>query len=221
MQKVVAVIPAHNEQDRIGKVIERAWDFVDDIIAVDDCSSDKTAAIAKDKGAHVIKLAKNMGTGFATRTGCDYAIEKGADIIITIDADGQHSPNDMPRLLTPVIGGDVDIVFGIRPRDSRMPFGKRVANVFLSFFVEMLFGSDIKDTLTGFHAFKKESYQILRWDSSGYEVGSEIVYRTLRSRLKYKQVLVQTIYNEKKEGMRKRDGMKSILFMIKWKISRH
>jgi UDP-N-acetylglucosamine---dolichyl-phosphate N-acetylglucosaminyltransferase len=221
MQKIMAVIPARNEAKRISRVIEGVKPFSENIIVVDDCSSDNTFSVSKGIGADVIRLKDNMGVGFATRIGCDFALSKGAEVIITIDADGQHNPNDIPALLEPVLQGQADIVFGVRPRDKRMPLGKRIGNALLSLFIRILFKSDIKDALTGFHVFRSCCYRQLRWHSLDYGVASEIAYRTIKNKLKYKQVYVDTIYNCKKTGMKKRDGVKSIFLMIKWKMQRY
>lgn len=218
MGKTVAVMPALNEEKRIADVIEKTWTHVDDIVVVDDGSTDMTASIAEAHKAKVIRLVENKGVGFATRAGCDYAIELGADIIVTIDADGQHNPEDIPLVVQPVRTGDVDITFGIRPRDKRMPFCKRCANAFFSCFSSFLFGMPIEDALTGYHAFSSAAYPSLRWDSTGYGVVTEMVFRTAKNSLRRCEVPVQTIYNDKTNGMRKRDGLHSLLLMIKWKI---
>jgi glycosyltransferase involved in cell wall biosynthesis len=220
MGKIIAVIPAYNEEARVSQVINKAGHFVDEIIVVDDCSTDNTAAVSQDEGATLIKLNHNRGVGFATRIGCNCAVDKGAEIIVTLDADGQHNSADIPKLLKPLLDQEADITFGIRSRDKRMPFDKRVGNVLFSWLAKVLFRSDLKDILTGFHAFKSSCYHVLRWDSSGYGVVSEIVYRTIKNNLRYKQVEVETIYNGKKKGMSKKDGIKSILLMLKWKLKK-
>ncbi|MCF7875014.1 MAG: glycosyltransferase family 2 protein [Candidatus Omnitrophica bacterium] len=220
MGKIIAVIPAYNEEARVSQVINKAGRFVDEIIVVDDCSTDNTAAVSQDKGATLISLNHNRGVGFATRTGCNCAVDKGAEIIVTLDADGQHNSADIPKLLRPLLAQEADITFGIRSRDKRMPFDKRVGNVLFSWLAKVLFRSDLKDVLTGFHAFKSSCYHALRWNSAGYGVVSEIAYRTIKNNLRYKQVGVETIYNGKKRGMSKKDGIKSILLMFKWKIKR-
>ncbi len=219
MKKIIAVIPAYNEEARIGKVIEGVSNFVDETIVVDDCSTDNTFNVASRKGAYVIELKQNRGVGFATRIGCDYAVDRGAQIIITLDADGQHNSADIPKLLEPLLSGQAEIVFGMRPRNKQMPFGKRLGNALLSFTARILFNSGIKDILTGFHAFRSSCWHNLRWDSDDYGVVSEIACRTIKNKLRYKQISVETIYDAgKTKGMKKRDGIKSILFMFKWRF---
>jgi glycosyltransferase involved in cell wall biosynthesis len=220
MGKIIAVIPAYNEETRVSQVINRARYFVDEIIVVDDGSADNTAVVSRSKGATLIRLNHNRGVGFATRTGCNYAVDKGAEIIVTLDADGQHNSADIPKLLKPLLAQEADITFGIRSRDKEMPFDKRVGNVLFFWLAKVLFKSDLKDILTGFHAFKSSCYHVLRWDSAGYGVVSEIAYRAIKNNLRYKQVGVETIYNGKKKGMRKIDGIKSLLLMFKWKLKK-
>ncbi|MFA5069318.1 MAG: glycosyltransferase family 2 protein [Candidatus Omnitrophota bacterium] len=219
MNNIAVVMPARNEEERIGGVIEGALGFSQKVIVVDDHSGDNTTIIARGKGAHVISLSRDSGAGLATRIGCDYAVDYGADIIITMDADGQHDPGDIPRLLRPILEDNAQIVFGLRPRDNRMPIGKRAGNAFLSFLAGLLFASDIDDTQTGFHAFKSSCYDSLRWESTGYGVVTEIAYKAIRNKLRYRQVFVNTIYNKKRGGMRRRDGLKAIWMMLKWKIT--
>ncbi len=216
-KKKIAVIPAYNEQDRVGRVVAEVLGYVDGVIVVDDASDDNTAGEAEAEGAEVIRLKHNMGAGYATRVGCDRAVRE-ADLIITLDADGQHDPGDIPLLLDPVMAGVSDIVFGSRARNRNMPLVKRLGNSLMSRISRVLFKIEINDTLTGFHAFCSKCYPRLRWESDRYGVVSEFVYRVAESRLRYAEVPVQTIYTGKKAGMRKRDGLKSILYMLKWRF---
>lgn len=217
MTKVVAVIPAYNEEKTIARVVAGALDYIDEVIVVDDHSKDQTYREAKGAGAVVVRLIVNMGAGFATRVGCDIAVQRDADIIVTLDADGQHDPADIPKLVSAMKDEKLHIVFGSRPRNESMPFVKRVGNFGLSTFATMLFGIKIRDSQTGFHAFTKEAYPRLRWESSRYAVVSEFVVRTAKSHLNYKEVEVKTIYTGKTGGMRKRDAIKSVAKMAWWR----
>lgn len=220
-KKVVAVIPAYNEESTIGNVVKNVLNYVDEVIVVDDGSNDNTSLNAKNEGANVINLTSNIGVGYATRVGCDYGIKNGADIIITLDADGQHSPKDIPKLLEPLIKNEVEIVFGVRARNNNMPIKKRIGNFLLYLFAKLFFKSDIYDVLTGFHAFRSECYSRLIWESKKYDVVSEFVYKTIKENLKYRQVFVETIYNDKKkDGMKIKDGIKTIFSMLKWSFKK-
>lgn len=110
--KVSAVIPAYNEEETISEVVERTLRYVDEVIVVDDGSLDKTADKAHEAGAKVVKLGENRGILQATVRGFR---EAEGEIIVTLDADGQHSPDEIPRLLEPILRGEADLVLGQRP----------------------------------------------------------------------------------------------------------
>ena len=217
-KKTIAVIPAYNESKRITSVIKGTRRHVDEVIVVDDHSMDNTSEVAKKAGAITVRLITNMGTGMATRAGCDIAVERGADVIVTLDADGQHAPEDIPKLLKHLNKNKLDIVFGSRPRDKNMPRVKRVGNFGLSLVVGFLFGVDVKDSQTGFHAFTRKAYKKLRWNSNRYGMVSEFVANVGKNRLDYKEINVRTIYTDKLAGMRKRDAVKAVVDMVRWRL---
>lgn len=217
--KIIAVIPAYNEEATIEDVVSNTLKYVDKVIVVDDDSGDRTTEKAVKAGAEVAGLIVNMGAGFATRVGCDIASNDDADIIVTIDADGQHDPSDIPKLIEILKEENLDIVFGSRPRSEAMPLVKRIGNLGLSLIASLLFKIKIRDSQTGFHAFTEEAYEKLRWNSSRYGVVSEFVVKTAKNKLRFKEVEVKTIYGDRgKVGMRKRDAIKAILKMFWWRI---
>src|SRR3989338_3448788 len=112
--KVIAVIPAYNEETRIVQVISAAKQYVFAVLVVDDGSDDNTPERARSAGAKVIRHLENCGTGAATMTGIEAARAMGADIIVTLDADEQHNPSDIPALLDPIKNGRADIAFANR-----------------------------------------------------------------------------------------------------------
>lgn len=216
--RVIAVIPAYNEATRIAPVIKHVLQHVNAVLVVNDCSTDNTAQVAQQAGGIVINMPLNGGAGSATRAGCERAVEMGADVIVTIDADGQHDPDEIALLVTHLLKNQLDIVFGGRPRTPNMPFENRFGNHLLSVVSKVLFGVQVNDILTGFHAFTAGAFEKLRWQSNRYSFVSEIVYRVYMHQLKYAEVPVTTIYHDKKKGMRKRDGIKTLLLLLKWKL---
>lgn len=216
--QVIAVIPAYNEATRIAPVIKNVLRHVNAVLVVNDCSTDNSAQVAETAGARVINMPVNGGAGSATRAGCEQAIDMGADIIITIDADGQHDPDEIPKLVNHLLQHQLDIVFGGRPRTPNMPFENRVGNHLLSVVSGILFHVKVNDILTGFHAFTAEAFEKLKWKSNRYSFVSEIVYRVYVHHLKYAEVPVTTIYHDKKKGMRKRDGIKTLFLLLLWKL---
>ncbi|MDD4216594.1 MAG: glycosyltransferase family 2 protein [Bacteroidales bacterium] len=217
--KTTAVIPAFNEASRIKDVINKTKKFVDEIIVVNDCSTDKTSEVAKSTGVTVIDLPYNRGAGFATRTGCDKAIENNTDLIVTLDADGQHCAEDIPNLVNKIIVGKHDIIFGYRIRTKSMPFIKKVGNRLLIFISYILFGIKLKDALTGFHLFTSEAYPKIRWKSEKYEFILEYVYNVYKNKLNYTEVKIKTIYVNKTHGMEIKDGLKAIRLLFQWRFN--
>lgn len=219
--KIAVVIPTYNESGRIRSVVEKTLELYKNVIIVDDHSKDGTVDEIKKYKLKIIQLPQNMGAGFATRTGCDWAFEHtNAEIVVTIDGDGQHAPEDVFPVIEKLIKDDLDIVFGFRSRKKTMPLIKKLGNYTLSKLSYLLFGVKLTDTLTGFHAFAKDAYPKIRWSSHRYAFVSELIYQVYRNNLKYGETAVQTIYNDKVGGMMIRDGIKSILLMFYWKLKK-
>jgi glycosyltransferase involved in cell wall biosynthesis len=141
--KIKLLIPARNEAERIGEVITKARPFVDTILVIDDASEDATGEVSISAGARVIRNEKRMGYLGSIRRGFR---EADADIVVTIDADGEYSPADIPKLVEPIKQGKADVVFGIRPEIPR--FSERLLNRLVAPF------SGIPDNGSGFRALK-------------------------------------------------------------------
>jgi len=216
--KTIVIIPAFNEEKTINTVVKNAKKFVDKVIVVDDGSTDRTGDEAKNSGALVIRHIINMGLGFSLRTGCEKALKKGADIIVTIDADGQHDPKEIPKLVEELKKNKLDIVIGYRTPDKNMPFTKKLGNWLIYNSSKLFFGVDIKDTQSGFRVFTKKAYYKIKWDSARYAVASEIVMHIGKNKLKYKEVPIKTIYEDKFKGTTIIDGVKIFLHMVWWWI---
>jgi len=218
--KVFIIIPTFNEEGRIKGVLNKVLKYYQNVIVVDDFSTDNTVNDIKScKGVKLIELKENRGAGYATKIGCDWAFnEEKADIVVTIDGDGQHAPEDIYLVLDKIEEVQLDIVFGYRPRKKNMPFIKKVGNYTLSKLSNLLFKVKLTDTLTGFHAFTKKAYPKIKWESDRYEFVTELIYKVYKSELKYGEVAVQTIYNDKIGGMEIKDGLNSIILMFYWRF---
>lgn len=145
LKKISAVIPAFNEEKKIEDVINRAKHFVEEIVVIDDCSSDKTGEVASKAGAKVSANKKNMGYIDSIKKGFRNAI---GDIIVTLDGDGEHNPEEIPTLLKPILNGKADFVLGKREKIPRI--SERFLNWLTNFKVK------VKDSGTGFRAIKKD-----------------------------------------------------------------
>jgi glycosyltransferase involved in cell wall biosynthesis len=106
---VVALIPCLNEEQFIGDIVSKALNHVDRVIVIDDGSTDRTADVAQRAGADVIRHAKRLGAGAATRTGFLSALKAGADIVVTLDGDGQHNAAEIPNVIKPLLDGEADL----------------------------------------------------------------------------------------------------------------
>ena len=218
LNKVWVVIPAYNEEKHIEKVIKKAKKFAKNILVVDDGSKDKTAIIAEKSGAFVLKHLVNLGKGAALKTGCEYVIKKGAEKIVVLDADGQHDPKEIPNFVNAL--KKADIVFGYRRLNKKMPFVLRYGNWFIFFMTNLLFGLKIVDTQCGYRAFKSKVYNKIKWNAQDYSMESEIIANAGNHHLKYSQIPIETIYSDKYKGTTVIDGIKIVLNMVWWRLSR-
>ena len=158
--KGVVIIPAYNEDKTIGEIIRRVPRNICDevcIIVVDDGSTDGTAEVAQSEGAHVVRHRRNRGLAQALKTGIKVGLSKDADIFISIDADGQYLPEEIPKLTSPITEGKADLVLGSRfaGHIEEMPWIKHVGNRMFTWFMRRLTDFPFTDTQTGFRAFNK------------------------------------------------------------------
>ena len=209
---VFAVIPAHNEAGQVGRIVRKTAPFVDKVVVVDDGSADSTFEQAQQAGADVLRNIINMGKGAALRTGCDYAIMKRAARIIVLDADGQHDPADIPRLLEEL--DHVRIVYTYRTFDRKMPFVFRIGNGIINATLNLLSGTSLRDTQCGYRAFRATDYDRLRWRANDYSVESEMIMRASRSHLPSRQVPIKTVYLHEYKGTTIIDGIKIVIGII-------
>jgi len=217
--KLFVIIPAYNEEKNISRVIKEAKIYSKNIVVVDDGSKDKTYEEAVKTKVTVLHHVINLGKGAALRTGSEYAIKQGAEAILFIDSDGQHSPKDIPRLLKEL--NDVDIVFTYRNLKSvSMPLTKKFGNFVLNTLLRMLFRIRIIDTQCGYKIMTTKTYKRLGLIANDYNIESEIAAKTGKYGLRFKQVQIETIYEDKYKGTTAFDGINIALRMLWWKLSR-
>jgi glycosyltransferase involved in cell wall biosynthesis len=152
---IVAVVPAYNEASTIGPIIDKTDRFVDEVVVIDDGSSDDTAAVAKNHGATVVSHAINTGVGGAVRTGYLYAIRNEYKFVVQIDADGQHDPAYIPELLD--AAEDCDMVIGSRYLNESYKDYSLIRNIGIQFFtaaVNIFGGMEITDVTSGFRVYR-------------------------------------------------------------------
>ncbi|WP_325192793.1 glycosyltransferase family 2 protein [Methanobrevibacter ruminantium] len=196
MANVVAIIPAYNEEKALADVIGKTLDYVDEVIVVDDGSSDKTSEVAVEAGARVIKHSVNLGKGEALKSGFK-AIE-GDSIIITIDGDGQHNPNEIPDLVRPIIEDSADLVNGSRYMngpEENTPAYRRVGQKVLDIATNISAGTKVTDSQSGFRAFSSKSKNVFRFKDTGFGIESEMLVDAAEEGLKIVEVPITVRYD--------------------------
>lgn len=194
---VIAVIPAYNEGSRIAAVVKHVQSYVDDVVVVDDGSADKTAQLAASAGARVVRHIENGGAGAATMTGIEAARRMGAKIVITIDADEQHDPKDIPALLQPIHEERADIVFANRfGQRNNIPTIRRVFNGIGNVVTLVATGKWVSDSQCGFKVFGPRALKEVNLRMSGFEFCTEIVRESVQHKWRIAQVPVKVLYSE-------------------------
>jgi glycosyltransferase involved in cell wall biosynthesis len=208
---VVCVIPELNEESTISKVVQGAKKYCDSVIVVDDGSTDETAVKAREAGAKVIEHIVTLGTGAALLTGFKAALKAGAEVLLTMDGDGQHDPEDAPRLLKPILDGEADMVIGSRflGEPKGMPFHKRVGNKMLSALTSIVCGRKITDSQSGFRAYSRKVLETVMHEAPDYAWASEILTLACEKGFRVKEVPIKTIYFKRRfRGASILDGAK-------------
>ncbi|MFH1405258.1 MAG: glycosyltransferase family 2 protein [Patescibacteria group bacterium] len=219
--KTIAIIPAFNEEKTIAKVLDQVRGFVDEMIVVDDGSSDETYKQALQSGAIVLVHVINRGLGAALGTGFEAVKKLGADIAITLDSDGQHDPKEIPNFIKAIEEG-VDVVIGSRLLNPKgMPWHRILANTVGNIVTFLLFGAWVTDSQSGYRAFNKKALEKIRIRTNRMEVSSEIVSEVKRQSLKLKEIPIQAIYTtySLSKGQSFMVGIKTLIKLLVRRIS--
>lgn len=200
---LVVIIPAYNESRVIADVIAGLPKKLPGItkvtpLVIDDNSDDETKQQAKKAGARVVRHEINLGAGGATITGFEAAKELQADIVVTMDADGQHDPKDMEKLIKPIVKGEVDVVLGSRLLTvaKGMPFYKKIGNNLLNMVTYAFFRIWVSDSQSGYKAFSRAAIDKIHLSTTGYEFCSEICGQIKEKKLRYTEVPIRAIYTD-------------------------
>ncbi len=191
------VVAAYQEQAMVGRVVENVRETFPNVVVVDDGSSDATAKRAGDAGAHVFRHVINRGQGAALQTGIAWALERGAEIVVTFDADGQHDVGDLPHLVAPIRDGDADFVLGSRflsGRPSDVPPLRRLVLAAGVVFTWLTSGLRLSDTHNGLRAFSRRAAQGLDLRLDRMAHASELIDQMHRSGLPFVEVPVRVRY---------------------------
>jgi glycosyltransferase involved in cell wall biosynthesis len=197
-QHITVVLPAYNEEISIGTIVLLTRLYADKVIVVDDGSIDRTADVARKAGAEVIVHEANTGKGGALKTGFAAAASLGADIIVTMDSDGQHNPAEIPKLVAPIIKGEAEMVNGSRylsGLDKNTPAYRRFGQTVLDRFTTINSGLKITDSQSGFRAFAASIIDIFRFNAQGMAIESEMLADAGKAGIHIKEVDIGVRYD--------------------------
>ena len=226
--RVCIVVPAFNESSVIGEVIKDTFNTFKkanhstDIVVVNDSSKDNTADVAKKAGAIVVNHILNSGAGGATATGLSYAQQNNYDIAVTMDADGQHTPEDVLKGVNTLADSDTDLLIGSRLINSEgMSRVKVLGNQGLSFITYLLFGVNSTDSQSGLRVFSRKALESLRWKTSGYEFCSEMLWRAKQLNLNISEYPIKAIYTDysKAKGQNNWNAINIVKSLVKRRIA--
>ncbi len=206
--KMVAIMPAYNEEGKIGMTVRRTVPYVDKVVVIDDCSGDNTSVEARKNGAVVICHKSNLGAGAAIRTGMRYATENGYGICVVLGGDNQDNPAEIPSLTKEIESGRCDFVQGSRYlknrsilslfRKGRMPLFKSIATRIYTLFFRLVSGYPVTDASNGFRAFKTVLYKEIDLDKTWlnrYELEPYFMLKVIKCGYKFKEVSVTKKYD--------------------------
>ena len=199
--KICVLIPAYQEEAHIAAVVRETLDYCPDVVVIDDGSSDNTAQIAAEAGATVIEHVHNQGKGAALQTGFDHARKNGYDLALTMDADGQHAPSDIPAFLQAYERTHSPVFVGNRMGSvADMPRLRRWVNRFMSDLLSRVMGQHVPDSQCGFRLYHRSAFPEgpCGADAHRFAAESEILLRLSLQGRKIGAVTIQTIYGDEK-----------------------
>ena len=192
--KVVVALPSYNEGHYIKKMIAEVRKYADEVLVVDDGSTDSTARLAKLAGATVIRHGKNLGYGATIMTILTEARKRVFDALVIIDADTQHNPSDIPHLVKPVLNG-YDIAIGSRSRKDIPPY-RYVGGRVLSVLTRIFSGKNVFDSQSGFRCFSPRAVIVLKLREKGMAISSEMIFEAAKRNLRITEVPISVKYTK-------------------------
>lgn len=191
--QIIALVPAYNEGRRVGAVVAQAREFLP-VLVVDDGSRDDTAAQAEAAGARVLHQTPNRGKGEALRAGFRWALQAGCEAVLTLDADGQHDPAEIPKFLDAWRATQADLILGERDF-SQIPPVRRLANTLGRLTFSWALGHPVRDNQSGYRLISRRLMEsVLASQEAGFEFEVEMIVRAVRRGFRLEAVPIRTIY---------------------------
>ena len=193
---VWAIIPAYNAESSVGEVIERTKKYIPRVIVVNDGSTDGTENVARSRATEVVSLPSNRGKGFALREGFGRALSNGCRAILTLDADGQHDPADIPNFLAAHERDTKAILIGTRMAQAdRFPTQRYYSNRTAAYFISKALGQYLEDTQCGFRLYPAEALRSIPLTTSHFQTETEVLLRAVGRGVRLGSVPVKNIYH--------------------------
>jgi len=195
--RILVAIPCLNEESTIGSVVLKARQHADEVVVVDDGSTDDTGEVAALAGAHVIRHSRNLGKGLALRSAWLYARELNPEALVVLDGDHQHDPNDIPRIVTPILDDDADVVLGFRwGKTSGMPSYRRVGKRVLDYATSLAVKDGmVTDSQCGYRAFSREAVRAIEPSESGLAIESQMLMDAQEQGLRIQETSIDARYD--------------------------
>jgi glycosyltransferase involved in cell wall biosynthesis len=214
---VAAIIPAYFEEKHVADVVERTLRQVDNVLVVDDGSTDATAENARAAGAVVIKHERNLGKGESIKTGLRHWLERGFQHVIILDADGQHLPEEIARFIAAAPGG-ADLLIGTRMRDVRtMPLVRRIVNRYMSRRISRVCKQDVPDTQCGFRMLSARVIPHVLGGAERFDYETEVLFIVSRNGGRIESVPISTVYGDEVSSIHPiRDSIRFLKLMRRW-----
>ncbi len=213
-----AVVPAYQEARAIGAVVRRVRAYLDTVVVVDDGSTDGTADAAQAAGATVLRHPRNLGKGIALNTGFAYARDHGCEVLVTLDADGQHDPDDLPRFLEAYARTGIPVLVGNRmAAPGAMPRVRRWTNRAMSWFLSRAMGQYVPDSQCGFRLYRCDVLPFVATRAARYAAESEILLHIAERGIRMDSVPVSAIYRDERSKINPfRDTLRFFLMLHRY-----
>jgi glycosyltransferase involved in cell wall biosynthesis len=222
VNSICVVVPAYEEEGRIGGVVQGIQEHCPHVIVVDDGSSDGTAEEARRAGAEVLRHEINRGKGAALETAFKRVRERGFQYVITMDADGQHAPSDIPAFVNACGSGKVPVLIGNRMAEPRgMPIVRRLTNRFMSRLLSREMGQDVPDTQNGYRLYRCDVLECVSVASERYAAESEILLELAAAGVRMGSVPVRVIYRDEQSKINPLKDTLRFFGMLKRHRKRH
>ncbi|WP_405310145.1 glycosyltransferase family 2 protein [Methanobrevibacter sp.] len=216
------VLPAYNEATRIQPVLESIAEKGYNMVIVNDGSTDNTLDVILESKRkypnqiHVFSLMINRGVGVATQTGFDAVLNFNPKYVVSMDSDGQHSADDLDKVIKPLVTGEAQAVIGVRPLED-MPRSRNYANAIMNFLTKIFYRVDVSDSQTGFRAITRDALDKITINATGYLISSEFIREINDKDIPFAEVPIETIYTPETQakGTNTTAAIKILLQMIK------